>query len=249
MASSHQLRRYSDASLLVWGEVSENDVDLRALNNWWTNEHLPERLSIPGFYRARRYEGKQAETDQRRYLALYEVASLATLTSNDYMAKLNNPTAGTRQNLPTLARMNRAACRVLGTQRRAELRSYSSLVGGCVIMLETKLPVGEDFASDATDRAGKWFERASAVDEALLSYHFLLEDQDATTLGSSTQSYHGVKLAGGKETGPGRMILLIEGTEALEQYMSVLDEILSEVDVRAVSTTKQLYQLLCSLVT
>ncbi|KAL2423828.1 hypothetical protein ABEF94_008553 [Exophiala dermatitidis] len=48
------------ASLIIWGSIKKKTtttsttVDEEALNAWWTNEHLPERLAIPGFLRTRR---------------------------------------------------------------------------------------------------------------------------------------------------------------------------------------------------
>ncbi|KAF2240504.1 hypothetical protein BU26DRAFT_572689 [Trematosphaeria pertusa] len=46
------------AALILWGAISPSSrTDEAALNDWWTNEHLPERLRLPGFRRARRYRG------------------------------------------------------------------------------------------------------------------------------------------------------------------------------------------------
>ena len=45
-------------------------------DHWHTFEHLPERLSIPGFLRGTRWIALEG---QPRYLVLYEVAQLATL--------------------------------------------------------------------------------------------------------------------------------------------------------------------------
>ena len=45
-------------------------------DDWHTHEHLPERLSIPGFLRGTRWVALQG---QPRYLVLYEVERLDTL--------------------------------------------------------------------------------------------------------------------------------------------------------------------------
>ena len=43
------------AALLTWGNQSNISLeDKRVLNDWWTNEHLPERLAMEGFHRVRR---------------------------------------------------------------------------------------------------------------------------------------------------------------------------------------------------
>ena len=89
--------------LVVYGSVNRSKVNEVTLNDWWTNEHLPERLSIPGFLRARRYCALNESMNKTDYLTLYETASLETLTSEAYMDKLNNPTPGTSEHVPTLA--------------------------------------------------------------------------------------------------------------------------------------------------
>lgn len=89
--------------LVVYGTVNSSKVNEVALNDWWTNEHLPERLSTPGFLRARRYCYRDEAQNTTDYLTLYETETLETLTSEAYMDKLNNPTPGTSEHVPTLA--------------------------------------------------------------------------------------------------------------------------------------------------
>jgi hypothetical protein len=83
--------------------VSEHD-------HWHTYEHLPERLSIPGFLRGTRWI---AIDGAPRYLVLYEVESLDTLTSPAYLARLNAPSAWTSRMMPHYRGMNRGLCSVL----------------------------------------------------------------------------------------------------------------------------------------
>lgn len=91
------------------------DVDADAIeehDRWHTHEHLPERLSIPGFRRGTRWIADQGGP---RYLVLYEVESLATLSSEAYLARLNNPTPWTQKMMPHYRGMNRGLCAVLGS--------------------------------------------------------------------------------------------------------------------------------------
>jgi hypothetical protein len=39
-----------EAAVVIWGELSG---DAAAVGSWYAREHLPERLSIPGFLRGR----------------------------------------------------------------------------------------------------------------------------------------------------------------------------------------------------
>ena len=51
-------------------------------NHWYEEEHVPERLAIPGFLRARRY---QALIGGPKYLAVYEVTSPDIFNSAEYL--------------------------------------------------------------------------------------------------------------------------------------------------------------------
>lgn len=91
------------------------DIEVGAIeehDRWHTHEHLPERLSIPGFRRGTRWI---ANGDGPRYMVVYEVESLATLASDAYLARLNNPTPWTARMMPHYRGMNRGLCAVLGS--------------------------------------------------------------------------------------------------------------------------------------
>ena len=61
------------AALLLSFDVEADAVDDH--DRWHTQEHLPERLSIPGFLRGTR---SVAGEESPRYMVVYEVESLAT---------------------------------------------------------------------------------------------------------------------------------------------------------------------------
>lgn len=91
------------------------DVEADAIeehDRWHTHEHLPERLSIPGFHRGTRWT---AIDGAPRYMVLYEVESLATLASEAYLARLNHPTPWTTRMMPRYKGMNRGLCAVVGS--------------------------------------------------------------------------------------------------------------------------------------
>jgi len=84
------------------GAIAEHD-------QWHTQEHMPERLSIPGFLRGSRWT---AEGRSPRYFVLYEVRDLAVLTGPDYLARLNAPTPWTTKMMPRYRGMRRGLCGV-----------------------------------------------------------------------------------------------------------------------------------------
>jgi hypothetical protein len=73
-------------------------------NAWYDEEHLPERLAIPGFRSARRWVAG------RTYLATYELDSLAILSSRPYLESWENPTPWSRRCLGKCVRFERWAC-------------------------------------------------------------------------------------------------------------------------------------------
>jgi len=81
-------------------------------DEWHTHEHLPERLSIPGFRRGTRWVALRG---QPRYFVMYEVAQLDTLTSQPYLDRLNNPSPWTSKVMPHYRGMTRGFCSVTGS--------------------------------------------------------------------------------------------------------------------------------------
>ena len=73
-------------------------------NAWYDEEHLPERLSIPGFRSARRWVW------EKTYLATYELDSLAVLSSPAYLSFYEKPTPWSKRCLGKCAVFKRWAC-------------------------------------------------------------------------------------------------------------------------------------------
>jgi len=98
------------AALLLSFDVEPDAVDDH--DRWHTQEHLPERLSIPGFLRGTRWVAGEGSP---RYMVVYEVESLATLASPAYLERLNHPTPWTARTMPRYRGMRRGLCSVLGS--------------------------------------------------------------------------------------------------------------------------------------
>ena len=65
-------------------------------NAWYDEEHLAERLAIPGFRSAQRWVADVAP-GTGKYLATYELDSLGVLSSAEYLARFNNQTPWSRR--------------------------------------------------------------------------------------------------------------------------------------------------------
>ena len=72
----------TDSRGLLLVMMGMNPKDEADFNRWYEEEHIPERLAIPGFLRARRY---RAVLGEPKYLALYDVESPAVFSSSEYL--------------------------------------------------------------------------------------------------------------------------------------------------------------------
>jgi len=93
--------------LAVWNDIAAEDE--AQFNAWYVEEHVPERLGIPGILSARRYCDAASPLS---YAAIYDTESLATLASAAYLERLANPTSRTRAIMPRFRNMTRAACEI-----------------------------------------------------------------------------------------------------------------------------------------
>src|SRR6478609_2304949 len=99
-----------EAAVVIWGELSD---DATAVGLWYAREHLPERLSIPGFLRARRCVPKPESLNN---FMIYELRDTSVLTSPEYLERLNNPTAWTKQIMAKARSANRTLCKVVASR-------------------------------------------------------------------------------------------------------------------------------------
>jgi hypothetical protein len=94
--------------LAVWNDIAP---ELEAeYNDWYTNQHLPERVGIEGFLRGRRF--RRVSEGGPRYFTLYEVENTDVLKSAPYMERLNTPTDWTKKVAPQFQNSTRTACSV-----------------------------------------------------------------------------------------------------------------------------------------
>ena len=81
--------------LMVWCDVpADKEADF---NRWYNEEHLAERLSVPGFLSAARYEAVKGGP---KHLAVYELENAAVMESEAYKKVSNNPTPWTKRSGP-----------------------------------------------------------------------------------------------------------------------------------------------------
>jgi hypothetical protein len=101
---------FGKAAMLLSFDVVDDAIPEH--DDWHTHEHLPERLSIPGFVRGSRWV---SFVGKPRYFVMYEVDQLATLQSEAYLERLNNPSPWTSNMMPNYRGMTRGFCSVSGS--------------------------------------------------------------------------------------------------------------------------------------
>ncbi|GGK20289.1 hypothetical protein [Salinarimonas ramus] len=156
------------AGIVIWNGVVPGAQ--AEFERWHDEEHIDERLAIPGFLGARR---GLAIDGSGEYLTLYEVADADVITHGAYPERLNAPTEWTRRTLPLFRGAARSLCRV------AETSGGGMGEGGGDHLVALRLPDGE--ALDAMTRADLWEEAARLVAEGVLLGAALLLRDDAAS--------------------------------------------------------------------
>jgi hypothetical protein len=151
-------------AMVIWHDIAagcESDY-----NEWHSKEHMLERVGVPGFRRGYRYE---AISGSPKFLNLYEVDALATLTSKPYLDRLNHPTPWTQKAMGYFRNNNRTLCRVVASVGN----------GICADLLTIQLAA----APGRGDALGRWLaETMPALVEqpGVLGAHYLEGDQAAS---------------------------------------------------------------------
>jgi hypothetical protein len=98
------------AAVAMWWDIAPHLQS--EFEDWHSHEHFPERMSIPGFQRGSRWANVDGGDG---FFVLYELETYATLTSPQYLARLNDPTPWSIKMMPHHRNMVRSQCRILET--------------------------------------------------------------------------------------------------------------------------------------
>jgi hypothetical protein len=171
-----------EAAVAMWWDVPP--AVRSEWEDWHSHEHMPERLSIPGFLRGTRWIAASGEPS---YFVLYEAAGIAALTGGPYLERLNDPTPWSRRMMPHHRNMVRSLCRVRARFGRGVAHAIAT------VRLDAALPV--DALSALPERKG-------------ITAAGLLESQSMSGMAQTTEQ----KIRGGDAEA--RWIALIGGYDA-----------------------------------
>lgn len=185
---------------------------------WHVAEHIPERLSVPGFLRARRYAAHGAHP---AFFNFYEVEAPEVLDSAPYRARLDDPTEWTRRVVPHFTDTSRTLCRV------ADSRGH----GVAGFLLALRLDAGGTGLRDIV---------AALADAEDVSAVHLLERTEAAAGGTAESAMRAAP------DGSSAAILLIEGV-ASSPLLSAAERHAPNTAIRAATgatpAARGLYQL------
>lgn len=127
-----------DGVLINWMDIPEETEDF--FNEWYTYEHLPERVGIAGFLRGRRYVRVGAQgTVPGKWFTVYETEDLGTLAAQPYLDRLNAPTEWTTQIVEKLSYLSRTACAVTASAGRGTSAHIVTIEFGPGVGTESEL--------------------------------------------------------------------------------------------------------------
>ena len=99
------------AVLVNWGGILKaKEIEY---NEWHSKEHMPERMSLPGFLRGLRAVGIPGTDLNHKYFMMYEAERKEVFISRKYLERLNKPTEWTKEILSNYLSPSRTICSVI----------------------------------------------------------------------------------------------------------------------------------------
>ena len=105
--------------LAVWNDCDESVLD--RYEHWYMNEHLPDRVGLPGVQQGVRYEtiNPSPQSASPRFFTSYDLDDVSVLEAPAYQAALLNPTPDTQFIMAHFKNMCRTIARLIDYEGRA----------------------------------------------------------------------------------------------------------------------------------
>lgn len=188
---------------------------------WHNRQHMPERLSIPGFRRARRFVAIRGGPE---FYTLYEADSHGDVSGKAYLERLNAPTEWTRRIMPAFRNMARAVCRV----------DYTWGVGEGGFVLTQRFAVSRESGRDLVGKLTENVLPSLADLPGVAGVHLCIADESASTVDTFEKTFRAAE----DLTPPS--VLMIEGTSCA--YVEAAGNVVTQALAPAVIDSA-IYQL------
>ena len=199
-------------ALTIWHDIiPEGREDFYA---WHGEEHMPERLGIPGFLRGRRYVAIDAALE---FFNLYEAQSVEVLKGQDYSNRVNNPTPWTLRATTHFRHVARSLCQVKATHGQGH--------GGLLATLRYDVQP-ESLDAHVETITQQFLPKAASV-AGIAGLHLLLADAQASGEVTAEQRARGTANA------IPRQVLLVEGWGDEALFIPMVRELLSATVLKA----------------
>jgi hypothetical protein len=194
---------------------------------WHNREHIPERVDIAGFLRARRWVAIDGAPE---FFTLYETAGPQVHTSAGYLERLNNPSPWTKRFAPNMVNNIRSLCRV----------AYSASTGQGGLLLTLRYDVAPE-SEPAHQRLLTGQILPKLVEQpGIIGAHLCLADRAASSI--QTEEKKSRPQAALVPT----WVVLVEGAADRASLLAACDEALADHVLAAAGAygiARGLYQL------
>ena len=197
-----------EGAVAIWNDIT--DAGRAEFYAWHLNEHMPERVGIPGFVRGRRYRAADAAT-KPEFFTLYETVSFQVIQGSDYLARLNEPTAWTRATTVHFQSTTRSLTRVVA--------SHGVGSGGALLTL--RFDIADDAVHTLVPRLTSSLQAAARLPR-ITGTHLLSADAGVSAQ-STAESKHRKDLQA-----PARWVILLEACD-VDAFDAAL-ELLKQID-------------------
>ncbi len=206
-------------AVAIWNDITpEGRAEFYA---WHGSQHMPERAGVSGFLRGRRYVALEGKPE---FFTLYETVSPRTVTSPDYLARLNDPTPWTTATIPYFRNVARSLCEVCA--------SFGEGQGGLIATF--RYAIDETHDDEHRKRMTQVLLPVLADARGVAGCHLLVADEAASAVETAER-----KVRNDKVLVP-RWIVLVESWDDVEPFRQLCDELLSDEAFEDVTTTPEL---------
>ena len=99
-------QRIGSTVMVVMMDVDPADEE--EFHRWYNQQHIPERLEIPGYVSARRFKLESGDDGMLKYMCLWEMEDSSALRHEMYHAQNADPTALYERVIKTVTARSRA---------------------------------------------------------------------------------------------------------------------------------------------
>lgn len=209
-------------AVAIWHDIAPEGRE--AFYQWHGEEHMPERLGIPGFLRGRRYVAVAGEPE---YFNLYETVSRFTVTGPDYLARLNAPTPWTVATVKHFRNVSRSLCEVAA--------SFGDGQGGLIATF--RYGVADAQAAGHKRRLAQETLPRFAATPGIAGCHLLVADTAASAVETEEK-----KVRGEKNLIPG-WIVLVEGWGDVEPFRAACASLAADAAFAGLAPQVSVYRL------